>query len=355
MEDYGFHLQTEQDLEARRHLVRFEPDPGERITLLPETDDDPRGARKIESGTIAVFVHIAFVMLLVFWPQIFKPKVIDLDKIGIRHSSPMYLAEAPIQPRPAVKPPTLSKNDLATMRAMTPAPPPPAPEPTPAPPTPTPAPPPPKPLPNAPQLPVAPQNPLGSPNSTLPQTNTPQPPTAAPGEIRLGEVKPVENPKMPIPPALGVGSLDGTMRDLAKQRAAGGGGGQIIFNPGAGGRGVSSGPAQLGGAEILTDTQGVDFNPYLQRVLFEIRRNWYSVMPEIAKMGKRGTVKIRFEILKDGVVNKVYLISSSQSDPLDKAAFAGISASSPFPPLPPEFRGPMLQLQLSFLYNVPLQ
>ncbi|SRR6266404_344807 len=357
MEDYGFHLQTEQDLEDRRHLVRFEPDPNERISLLPEMDDDPRGKRKIESGSLAVGLHIAAIMLLLMWPHIFKPNVIDLNKVGMRHSSPMYLTEAPVEPRPLMKPPTVSKRDLEAMRAMrpktpalpTPEPPPPTPTPNP-----TPAPPAPKPpLPNAPVAPVT-QTPFGNPNSTLPTTQTPAP-TTAPGEIRLSEVKPAESPKLPIAPALGVGSLDGTLHDLAKKRVEGGGGGQIVFNPGTGGRAASSGPGQLGGAEILSDTQGVDFNPYLQRILFEIRRNWYAVMPEIAKLGKRGTVKIRFEIMRDGTVNKVYLISTSQSDPLDKAAFAGISASSPFPPLPPEYKGPMVQLQLSFLYNVPLQ
>jgi outer membrane biosynthesis protein TonB len=37
---------------------------------------------------------------------------------------------------------------------------------------------------------------------------------------------------------------------------------------------------------------------------------------------------------------------------LDRAAVAGISASSPFPPLPPEFKGDEIRVQLSFLYNV---
>ena len=112
--------------------------------------------------------------------------------------------------------------------------------------------------------------------------------------------------------------------------------------------------AQLGGAQILSDTQGVDFNPYLQRVLFSIRRNWYVSMPEIARMGKKGRVVIQFEILKEGNVPKLWLVGSSQSDPLDKAALASISASNPFQPLPTEFKGPLLRLQIMFLYNIPL-
>ncbi|MCX6630742.1 MAG: hypothetical protein NTW28_24265, partial [Candidatus Solibacter sp.] len=39
----------------------------------------------------------------------------------------------------------------------------------------------------------------------------------------------------------------------------------------------------------------------------------------------------------------------------DKAAVAAISASNPFPPLPAEFKGDRVVLQLNFAYNVPKQ
>jgi len=139
------------------------------------------------------------------------------------------------------------------------------------------------------------------------------------------------------------------------QSPAAGGGSEIVLSPDLGARGAASGPGQLSDAQIMSDTQGVDFNPYSQRVVFEIRRAWISVMPEVARAGKRGKVVLQFEILKDGVVPKVLLITSSQSEPLGRAAYAGVTASSPFPPLPPEFKGPMLRLQLGFLYNTPLR
>ncbi len=103
---------------------------------------------------------------------------------------------------------------------------------------------------------------------------------------------------------------------------------------------------------ILSDTRGVDFGPYLARVVYIVRRNWLAVVPESARLGEKGRVGIVFEILKDGSVPQLRLVASSGSDPLDRAAMTGIRASSPFPPLPAEFTGEHLVLQFIFLYNL---
>jgi TonB family protein len=103
---------------------------------------------------------------------------------------------------------------------------------------------------------------------------------------------------------------------------------------------------------ILSDTRGVDFGPYLARVVFNVRRNWYSMIPVAARLGQKGRVAIIFEILKDGSVPELRLVGSSGSDPLDRAAVGAIRASNPFPPLPEEFTGNHLVLQFIFLYNL---
>jgi len=108
------------------------------------------------------------------------------------------------------------------------------------------------------------------------------------------------------------------------------------------------------GPIILSDTLGVDFGPYLARVVYIVRRNWYAVIPESARLGEKGRVGIVFEILKDGSVPQLRLVASSGADPLDRAALAGIRASIPFPPLPDEFTGNHLVLQFIFLYNTTL-
>ena len=44
--------------------------------------------------------------------------------------------------------------------------------------------------------------------------------------------------------------------------------------------------------ELLSDPQGVDFKPYLIRILATVRRNWFAVIPESAHLGRRGVGKL---------------------------------------------------------------
>ena len=106
------------------------------------------------------------------------------------------------------------------------------------------------------------------------------------------------------------------------------------------------------GPIILSDTRGVDFGPYLARVIIAVRRNWYSMIPESARLGEKGRVALVFEILKDGTVPELRLVASSGKEALDLAAMGSIRASNPFPPLPTEFTGNHLVLEFIFLYNL---
>lgn len=105
--------------------------------------------------------------------------------------------------------------------------------------------------------------------------------------------------------------------------------------------------------DILSDTMGVDFGPYLSRVLAAVRMNWYNLIPEVARppLMKKGKVSIEFAILKDGSVAGMRLDATSGDVSLDRAAWGGITASTPFPPLPAEFRGNYLALRFHFYYN----
>jgi TonB family protein len=105
--------------------------------------------------------------------------------------------------------------------------------------------------------------------------------------------------------------------------------------------------------ELLSDPQGVDFRPYMLRILGIVKRNWFAVMPESARYGRRGKTVIQFAISRDGRVPKLVIASPSGADALDRAAVAGISASNPFPPLPGEFKGDVIRLQFGFSYNMP--
>jgi len=88
-------------------------------------------------------------------------------------------------------------------------------------------------------------------------------------------------------------------------------------------------------------------------VLHDVRENWYRLIPESAQapLMKKGKVSIEFAILKDGRVTGMQYISGSGDVALDRAAYAGITASNPFPPLPNEFGGQYLALRFHFFYN----
>ncbi len=107
---------------------------------------------------------------------------------------------------------------------------------------------------------------------------------------------------------------------------------------------------QEGNVEILSDTKGVDFKPYLKVALREVRENWYHLIPACAGMMK-GKLTIEFAITKDGHVADLRLVTSSQAAALDRPAWGSITASNPFPPLPGEFTGQYLALRLRFSYN----
>jgi hypothetical protein len=136
------------------------------------------------------------------------------------------------------------------------------------------------------------------------------------------------------------------MKDSAHgQSGTGAGGGPLSQHPGA----------SSGAPEILSDTQGVDFGPYMQKVIRETHRTWDPIIPEEVNppILKRGECEIVFSILPNGRVQPGSMILTGRSGDvaLDRAAWGGIVGAD-YPPLPREFHGPYLQLRFRFMYNV---
>jgi TonB family protein len=92
----------------------------------------------------------------------------------------------------------------------------------------------------------------------------------------------------------------------------------------------------------------VDFGPYLRRVLADVKNNWYARAPSAA--AKEGKLTIELAIKKDGSVSGMKLTPSSGDPSQHHAAWDAITASSPFPPLPSEFKGDYLALRFRFYY-----
>ena len=154
-------------------------------------------------------------------------------------------------------------------------------------------------------------------------------------------VTPSDNPTIKLPST----ALDEI--DTPRAGEPGGAGGLVISPDGA------SEATALRQMQLLSDPLGVDFKPYLLQVLAKVRRNWMAIVPDSARMGRRGLVLIQFSIDRSGGVPKLVIASTSGITAFDRAAVAGISASNPFPPLPAAYKGDQIRLQMAFSYNLP--
>ena len=335
------------------------------LHLLTEWSDPASRGRGPVAGVASVLVHIAGLALIVLLPTNFlappepvhsapivTPLVEPLTEFTQRDPTKAKIAKeldmAALQARPSVQVPRAAPAQA----------PPVAPRPAPVP---VPVQPPPG-LPEPPKLEAAVKDP---PKIDLPPANNvaPPPPTVQKPKLTLENVGgppapvPAGQSRIPIPST----SVSEAIRQNAHSGASSGGG-LVVGDPSAGSGGYGEGinlsptPGTQGSAlELKSDPMGVDFRPYLAQILGTIRRNWYAVMPESVKLGRRGRVGLLFAITKTGNVSKVTWAFQSGADALDKAAVAAISASNPFPPLPAEFKGERVVLQLNFAYNVPKQ
>jgi TonB family protein len=107
--------------------------------------------------------------------------------------------------------------------------------------------------------------------------------------------------------------------------------------------------------EILTPTDGVYFGTYSNSVAAKISLKWRAAIPGEARAGRKGKTIVQFRILKNGKTEKFLIAVSSGSDALDKAAMEAVRDASPLDPLPQAFKGRFIDVQMTFLYNLPLE
>src|SRR5215469_357167 len=322
--------------------------------LLIQLQDDLARSRKREAFWISVAAHLVLLLLLVLPTPSFLGKLFPWHRaVGVavnpmRDKNVTFLPLPPDLQKPPHKPNTnvLSDKDRIAMARH--------PEPNESRKIITPP-------PGAPgmrgprgQQPAAQSPPIAQ--SAAPPAQQPQP---QPGQQAMQrpqfESDQTAQLKMPSRPndafskyaaGMSAGSaIQQAAQAAAARRNSGGGGQGGDFGLGNGARG-----RQQGALDILSDTQGVDFGPYLQRIVQEVRENWYRLIPESAEM-KKGKLAIEFAITPDGKVADMRLVASSGDVALDRPAWGSITNSNPFPALPSEFKGPYLALRFRFYYN----
>ena len=314
--------------------------------LLLQLEDDLERSRLREAFWISVVVHMMVVIFLVMSPKIFGYKSIDLATTAdlMKNQNMTYLDLPPdLQKAPKVAPktdklsdknriamsqhPSIDKKTLEELRRAGP-----------------------------------PAPPAQSAQMTPPPQGSQQP-NPSQQMAQMQSATPQANPKLPMPDQGSGKQIDFAQmmktpgdltaqaaRSVAEHRGSGGsyGGGGGDYGGGPGGRART-----LGALDVLSDTQGVDFGPYLSRVVDAVRRNWYTIIPEAARapLLKRGKVAIEFAILPDGRVAGMKITGVSGDVSLDRAAWGGITASNPLAPLPSEYHAPYLALRFRFYYN----
>jgi TonB family protein len=318
------------------------------LHIIDELEGNRNWASLREKLWIALIFHMVVAWYLFYGPKyIYHVRVVDPSVVMKQRQKELTYLDMPPdllkqKPKPnniisdkdrvAQTPhPTIDKKTLEQLEAMRRAQ---EPKPNPAPvQQPSPAPPAPQP----PQPQVAQQPAPARPAQPLPQNN----------QAHLEAV-----PAAPQPNFSQGGPNPNEQMQQAMRNAMHGGG---QYSGDGGMSAPSQHPGNEGAVDILSDTMGVDFGPYIQRVIWDTKRAWYPIIPESARppLDKRGKVLIRFKILPDGTVTDMKLESPSGDVSLDRAAWAGITGAAPFGPLPRAFKGPFLELRFYFLYNIP--
>jgi hypothetical protein len=306
-------------------------DTHELLEMISDLEDERRWARLREGIWLALLVHILLISAVTWIPKyVFQvPPVVDpFDAIKQRKDL-TYLdlpPDALRQARPKVeakpvskKPVVVDKQTMEAMKRMTP----PAPEPTPqsaSPATPTPA------------------HPPTSSSSQQAQIEAPRP-AAVPGRpnFAMNTLNPGDQLRE---------ALRGASRNpgMGSGRPSSGGGG-LAMHPGAG----------SGGLQILSDTEGVNFNSWIQHWHRETLHTWDPLIPDEVNppILKSGQLMIRFKVLPSGRLMDGSLVLETRSGDvaLDRAAWGSLTGSN-YPPLPRDFHGPYLELRALFMYNM---
>ncbi len=350
------------DRKRSRHET-LEPD--ELLHLIDKLEDERSRSRWREGIYVSLLAHVVIFLFLLFGPKyiLHQAKIISpAEAIKARQKELTYL-DLPPDALKRLKPknpevmsdqnrvaqsqhPTLDRKTLEQLQAMRRVGPP-APTRQPRaeqqPPTPPALQPQQSPQ-SAPQQQPAPQQ--QQPTPAAPQQHTqPLPPTPRP--------QPEAPTQPPTQPNFNTSQSAGDIIRQAAREARSNGG--PSSRDGEYGAGVApQHPGLQSGVDILSDTMGVDFGPYMKRVIAATQRSWEPLIPESVRppLLKKGKVGVEFKIMPDGTVRQMILRFPSGDVPLDRAAWGAITGASPYPPLPKDFKGPYLALRFGFYYNI---
>jgi len=108
-------------------------------------------------------------------------------------------------------------------------------------------------------------------------------------------------------------------------------------------------PGGFGSSAAAASPYKYDINPWAEKVINTIQSKW--VLPELSTRPENQTVALLLQVDRDGQILSLEITNSTANELLDQAALSAVKLSAPFPPLPTDFPGQVLEFSLVFTYH----
>jgi TonB family protein len=118
------------------------------------------------------------------------------------------------------------------------------------------------------------------------------------------------------------------------------------YGPGIG-RGGGSGGRQRVGMSI--PLKGYDLLPWASSVVDRIQRYW--VLPFVYELPEAARVMLIVVVKKSGDLDSIEILEGTGVEALDRSALEAVRGGLPFPALPADFPGDLLEVTFEFVYN----
>ena len=148
----------------------------------------------------------------------------------------------------------------------------------------------------------------------------------------------------PGPPGVGAGA---PLPDFSKYSRGAYGGGVGGYGSGRGGTGAAGGGRQRVGMSI--PLKGYDLMPWATAVIDRLQVNW--TLPAVAGVPDAAKISMIVVIKKTGELDSIEILEGTSLEALDRAALDAVRISLPFPALPDNFPGDLLEITLDFVYD----
>jgi TonB family protein len=315
---------------ARRPVTKYSPTVEELHLLVENLGSELDSYRRREAAWLSLVVHGLIVATLIFVPK-WIPRGPSVLPLRSKQQDTTFLMAPNVKPIHPPKTNFMSDQDRMAMSRT--------------------------PQPNTVRQPLdarLPGKPAVTPPAPVQQAAAPSPSQGNTQQAAASPPQPSQN-SQPFPSGQNPfktnspgSSVQGAIQSVAANHSSSGGGygGDYGTSP------VHQKAARLGGMEILSDTMGVDFGPYMKRLQVVVQGRFDVEVPQVARppIMKKGLVVLEFSILKDGTITSIRMINSAGDTALDRGAW-GTLTFGPAPQLPPQFNGDYITLKGYFYYN----